>query len=375
MTGKGLGGIIASVIAIVLACTAGGVLLFGGGAAARCAGPLPSGATAIPTPTRGWPAVAGYTTEQVTNAATITTVSADKRVPVRGWIIAVATAIQESSLRNLPDGPDDSIGLFQPRPSQGWGTPAQLRDPAYAAGKFYDKLLTIAGWQQMPLAKAAQAVQRSSYPDKYAEHETDAVALVAAITRMPIHDVVSGFGRALPGGVEQCVSSLGWALPAPGPIVSGWRTTGRPAHAGVDIGAPRGTTIRAAAAGTVVTVRCNVSEGTCDTDGSPSVKGCGYYVDIDHGQGVTTRYCHQLRRPSVQVGQRVAAGQPIGLVGSSGNSSGPHLHFEVRLNSVDTNPVPFLAARGVRIGQPVSVVFNEDVAFLMELSPESFPTS
>jgi len=352
MTGKGLSGIIASVIAIVLACTAGGVLLFGGGAAARCAKPAPSGATAVPTPSGGWPAVNGYTTEQVTNAATITTVGADKRVPVRGWIIAVATAIQESSLRNLPDGPDDSIGLFQQRPSQGWGSPAQLRDPAYAAGKFYDKLLTIANWQQMPLGEAAQAVQRSRYPDKYAEHEADAVALVSAITRMPIHDLIS------------CGVATGeWTQPINAPVGSGFRTADRPTHHGVDLSAPHGTTIRAASAGTVERVRCNAirkSDGSdygCDHDGHPrDVKGCGWYIDIEHSGGVVTRYCHMLSRPPVRVGQAVIAGQEIGRVGSSGNSSGPHLHYEIHLNGGhDPNsaidPVPFMSQQGAPLRQ------------------------
>jgi murein DD-endopeptidase MepM/ murein hydrolase activator NlpD len=83
-------------------------------------------------------------------------------------------------------------------------------------------------------------------------------------------------------------------------------------------------------------VRCNVvpeSHG-CDQDGHPvNVKGCGWYVDIDHVGGIVTRYCHMLTHPYVEVGQEVVAGQVIGLVGSSGHSSGPHLHFEVHLHS------------------------------------------
>ena len=97
---------------------------------------------------------------------------------MQGWIIAVATAMQESSLVNLTGGDRDSVGLFQQRPSQGWGTPEQLHDPTYAAGKFYDKLLTVAGWQTMPLTEAAQAVQRSAYPEAYAKWEQPATTLV-----------------------------------------------------------------------------------------------------------------------------------------------------------------------------------------------------
>jgi murein DD-endopeptidase MepM/ murein hydrolase activator NlpD len=353
---------VASALTGVCALVFGPVALGGGfGGGAVCAPPSkapagsPGGAEPVPGPgmppaaagaggtTAHGPAVDGFTAEQVGNAATITATGARLGVPMRGWVIAVATAIQESGLRNLPGGDRDSIGLFQQRPSQGWGTPARLHDPVYAATKFYQRLLQVPHWQQLPLTEAADAVQRSAFPTAYARHEAAATRLVTAVG--------SGSGGADSGAVEQCVSTGGWALPAPGPIVSGWRTPDRPTHAGVDIGAARGTAIRAAAAGVVVTVRCNVSVGTCDTDGGIAVKGCGWYVDIDHGWGVTTRYCHQLREPLVHVGQRVAVGEPIGVVGASGNASGPHLHFEVRINGKDTDPVRFLAARGVPLGR------------------------
>ncbi|HEY2673706.1 MAG TPA: glycoside hydrolase, partial [Rugosimonospora sp.] len=102
------------------------------------------------------PAAATWDEEQLDNAAIIVDVGVTRGVPQWGRVIAVATAMQESGLRNLPDlGPGndhDSIGLFQQRPSQGWGTPSQLADPRYQAGKFYDKLLTIPNWPQLPLA-------------------------------------------------------------------------------------------------------------------------------------------------------------------------------------------------------------------------------
>ena len=81
-----------------------------------------------------------------------------------GWVVAVATAMQESGLRNLGHLGDrndhDSLGLFQLRPSQGWGTPAQALNPTYAATAFYVTLLRVPGWESMPLTEAAQAVQR-----------------------------------------------------------------------------------------------------------------------------------------------------------------------------------------------------------------------
>jgi murein DD-endopeptidase MepM/ murein hydrolase activator NlpD len=341
MIGKTLSGSIAAILTVV-ACLAGATLLVSGGATA-CTMPAPGGTTTVSIPpSGGWRPIGHFDTEQVGHTATIIAVGADVGVPIRGWIIAVATALQESGLRNLPGGDRDSIGLFQQRPSQGWGTPGQLADPTYASHRFYAKLLAVPGWQTMAVTEAAQEVQRSAYPEAYAKHEADATLLV--------NTVGSDFKRAMLGRFEQCVSNSGWALPAVGAVVSGWRTPSRPGHAGVDIGAPRGGTIRAAATGIVIAVRCNVSAGSCDIDGSPSIKGCGHYAEIAHGQGVTTRYCHQLRRPAVNVGQAVAAGQPIGVVGSSGNSSGPHLHFEVRINGVDTDPVRYLTERGIHIG-------------------------
>lgn len=122
---------------------------------------------------------------QERNAATIITVGQNMNLPTRGWIIAVATAMQESHLQNLPDlgksNDHDSLGLFQQRPSQGWGTPAQILDPTYAATKFYTKLLTVKDWQSLPLTEAAQAVQRSAFPDAYAKWEPDATQLVGAL--------------------------------------------------------------------------------------------------------------------------------------------------------------------------------------------------
>jgi hypothetical protein len=127
------------------------------------------------------PVDAAWTSEQLGNAATIVTVGERLNVPPYGWVIAVATAMQESGLRNLDHGDRDSLGLFQQRPSQGWGAPAQLLDPTYAATKFYEKLLTVAGWQELPLTAAAQRVQVSAYPDAYAKWESDARAVVGIV--------------------------------------------------------------------------------------------------------------------------------------------------------------------------------------------------
>ncbi|MBE8472412.1 heavy metal transporter [Streptomyces justiciae] len=123
-----------------------------------------------------------FTPEQAVNAATITAVGTGRGLPERAVAIALATSIQESGLRNITHGDRDSLGLFQQRPSQGWGTEKQIMDPAYAAGKFYEHLVKVSGYTKMPLTEAAQRVQRSGYPEAYAKHEPDATLLAAALT-------------------------------------------------------------------------------------------------------------------------------------------------------------------------------------------------
>ncbi|WP_443033695.1 heavy metal transporter [Streptomyces sp. AD681] len=123
-----------------------------------------------------------FTPEQAVNAATITAVGTARKLPDRAVTIALATAMQESALRNLDHGDKDSLGLFQQRPSWGWGTPEEIMDPAYAAGEFYDHLVKVPDYQELPLTVAAQRVQRSGFPDAYAKHEPDAELLAAALT-------------------------------------------------------------------------------------------------------------------------------------------------------------------------------------------------
>ncbi|WP_280671714.1 MULTISPECIES: C40 family peptidase [unclassified Kitasatospora] len=119
--------------------------------------------------------------EQLPNAKTIVATGVQLDVPARGQIIALATALQESDLRNRPSGDRDSVGLFQQRPSQGWGTAQQINDPVYASTRFYTALLAVPGWEQLPLTDAAQKVQLSGHPDAYAPHEPLATALQQAI--------------------------------------------------------------------------------------------------------------------------------------------------------------------------------------------------
>jgi cell wall-associated NlpC family hydrolase len=155
----------------------------GGGSAAAAAviayAASTQSACVAPAATQGgW---SQWSAAQVTDAATIVRTGQADNVPLYGEIVAVATAMQESSLVNLDYGDRDSLGVFQQRPSQGWGTPAQIMDPVYASGQFYAHLLAVPGWQYLPLTVAAQDVQHSGTPGAYAQWQADAAALVAHV--------------------------------------------------------------------------------------------------------------------------------------------------------------------------------------------------
>ncbi|MFI6011871.1 heavy metal transporter [Streptomyces sp. NPDC051243] len=123
-----------------------------------------------------------FTPEQAVNAATIAAVGTGRGLPERAVTIALATALQESGLRNITHGDRDSLGLFQQRPSQGWGTQREILDPIYSAGIFYEHLVKVRDYTELPLTVAAQRVQRSGFPEAYAKHEPDATLLAAALT-------------------------------------------------------------------------------------------------------------------------------------------------------------------------------------------------
>lgn len=293
--------------------------------------------------------------EQWGNAAIIVDVGSQKQVPKWGWVIAIATAMQESKLHNTPHlgkkNDHDSLGLFQQRPSQGWGTEVQIMDPHYSSIKFYERLIKVEGWEKKALTDAAQEVQRSAFPNAYRKWEQLAIDIVNDITKRDHKEETEIGGNPL-CAVPGVISASGWVVPAVGVVGSGFRTPKRPKHDGVDIMLPRETAVRAASDGIVITSMCNASTGNCDVDGSPAVKGCGWYVEVRHVSGKTkTRYCHFRKRPDVEVGQTVTAGQKIGEVGSSGNSSGPHLHFEVHVDGKAIDPETFMISHGAPLRQ------------------------
>ena len=188
-------------------------------------------------------------------------------------------------------------------------------------------------------------MQISAFPDAYADHEDQAWWIAGWILGANVTCEPS------PGAV----TAEGWTHPLPGGIfTSGYHTPERPTHNGIDLAAEKGTPIFAAADGARRFSSCDVPEGySCDEDGSTAIRGCGWYVEIIHEGGIVTRYCHLESETPLRTREGVAAGDVIGYVGNSGGSSGPHLHFEVRLNGASddpgepTNPVTFMKTVGI----------------------------
>jgi hypothetical protein len=120
--------------------------------------------------------------DQAANASTIAAVALRRKLPERATVIAYATALQESRLHNLESGDRDSVGLFQQRPSMGWGSAARLKDPVYATGRFFGALVKVKDYAGLPVHEAAQKVQRSADGSAYAQHEQDARVLADAFT-------------------------------------------------------------------------------------------------------------------------------------------------------------------------------------------------
>ncbi|MGB8381395.1 MAG: hypothetical protein WCG47_09115 [Dermatophilaceae bacterium] len=171
--------------------------------------------------------------DQVANAAVIAATGRGMGIPDRGVVVALAAAAQESRLRNLDYGDRDSVGLFQQRPSQGWGQVAELMRPDYAATKFYQALQRIPGWEQLPVTEAAQAVQRSAFPTAYAQWETLAVALSGQpAVRQAACAVVAAVGSlftdaagtttALPQNPRGVAEAISWARGQAASASGGW---------------------------------------------------------------------------------------------------------------------------------------------------------
>ena len=171
-----------------------------------------------------------FTPEQTQNAAIISSVASTVGLPDHAVTVGLVTALQESKLRNLSYGDRDSIGLFQQRPSQGWGTAQQIASPTYAATAFFTALRKISGWETLDVAVAAQKVQRSADGTAYQQWEPKARALAVALTgQQPASLRCEGGTVTFHQSAGVTTSSIQTALGADGfaPGASaqlGWRT-------------------------------------------------------------------------------------------------------------------------------------------------------
>ncbi|MFE6509391.1 peptidoglycan DD-metalloendopeptidase family protein [Nocardioides sp. NPDC057767] len=337
-------GIVTAVATLVLVVAGALVILIGGLASTEqsnqdqaesgCVG----GTNAVPVGNLGPDgeipegSIAGFNTEQIQNARTIVAVGKQSGVPAYGWVIALATAMQESTLRNLDYGDRDSVGLFQQRPVSGWGSVADIMNPVKSAQAFYGVaahtgntgLLDIPGWRKMQVTAAAQAVQRSAFPLAYAQHEDEARALVAALA----DGVTAADLSATATDVACTIGMAGISTSVVRPIQAGlaidnnnygnsgsnWANM----HTGNDYSSPCGTPVQAAHGGTIV----------IESGGGWGWSG-RWLVKVQTAPGNLTTWYGHMQSLAVREGQLVKAGQVIGQVGSEGNSTGCHLHFEV----------------------------------------------
>ena len=243
--------------------------------------------------------------------------------------VVIATGIQESELENLDYGDRDSGGFLQMRPSQGWGTPAQVRDPYYATNGFLDKYDKLPGAETMSMKDVALAIQNPSL-SAYQRWNWDRTA--AELYEMAIGQ----------NGNASCQQSTEWQSP----LQSSYSLTdsfgmrylaGQPRprmHWGLDFAAKSGTPIYAAHAGVIDYV---APKGTF-----------GNYVHILHDNDMETGYAHMSKFvPGMKRGDRVNAGDVIGYVGSTGLSTGSHLHFEVTTQGKRVDPIKFMLEHGV----------------------------
>ncbi len=302
----------------------------------------PGAQVTVPLNPQGKQHSVNWSEEQKSNASVITNVARSRGLPPRAAVIGVATAIQESMLKNIRHGDRDSQGLFQQRPSRGWGTVAQVTDPIYASNSFFERLARVDKWQVKPLTQAAQNVQRSGFPDAYAKWEKAAGELVVkSWGKKAVLSTASGCAS-----VENVANSAGatggWALPVENsrvttPYKAGGGMWSSGSHTGVDFPVPTGTKIQAVGTGTVVEAGWGGAYGN--------------NIVIKMSDGKYTHYAH-LSQISVTKGQPVKARQQIGFSGSTGNSSGPHLHFEARTGPAygsDIDPVAYLRSHGLSL--------------------------
>lgn len=345
MTGRrGAGALLAALLVAPVALVPGFLLVLGEVPAQGC-----GAGAGVSVEVSGVPeSVAGYGREQLVNAAVVIQAGKDLGLGVRDQTIGVMTAMGESALRVIDYGDaagPDSRGLFQQRANGAWGSYEDRMDPYRSASSFFRALAGVEGRESMEPTLVAHRVQRNADPYHYTRFWEAAVAVVESLSGVDT-GLAGGVGQVCAGGVGSPgeVGSRGWAAPGAGPVTSVYGMRVNPVtgvyrlHAGTDLaGGGCGGPIWAAQAGTVTTAGMDPY-------------GTGTIV-IDHGGGVQTWYLHEYQSGIlVREGDRVVAGQQIGTVGSSGNSTGCHLHFEVHVDGQTTDPVPFMDRVGVVLG-------------------------
>lgn len=262
-----------------------------------------------------------FSAAQMKNAAIIASVGAGMGMSKRDIMIGIMTAITESGLVNVNYGDRDSLGLFQQRPSMGWGTAAQVTNPRYSSGKFFSVLKGHAERGEEAPWLAAQHVQRSAYADgsNYAKWWAAAQAIFN-----------NGLTKKRGGGVNggYVAGSGGRHRPINGPVTNGLHggsSAGNPPA--VDMAGPTGRPVYAVSDGVITQSRDIAGPLPTDTyRGDGPYGSFGRMIQMRTGSGAYVLYAHLSRR-SVAAGQNVKGGSVIGYSGNTGNSSGAHLHF------------------------------------------------
>ena len=215
-----LGGLIAlAAISTLLGGVGSGDFIFG----------APCGSVLATTDPREAPRVAvrvsDLDTEQRAIVEQIIAIGKQRRLPPRAWQIAIQAGMTESRLHNLHYGDRDSLGIFQMRPSQGWGSAAQVTDPVYAINKFYDKLLMVPGWETQRPGDSAQDIERSAFPGRYHQWEPLAVNVIDTVGGDVTEFVKASCATPLPAPSEIAGRAIQYALGEVGkPYV--WGATG-----------------------------------------------------------------------------------------------------------------------------------------------------
>lgn len=287
-------------------------------------------------------AVAGYGGVQLVNAAAVMNAAQALGLDQRAQTIGVMTAMGESSLTVLDRGDSagpDSRGLFQQRANGAWGSYTDRMSPTTSATNFFKALAAVPGWAALPPTIAAHQVQANADPYHYERYWDPAVAVVAALAGVRVTQAAGTGGLSCTSTSPAGASAQGWVRPAVGPVTSGYGMRVNPVtgayrlHSGTDIGAPCQAPVYAAAAGVVV-------------QAGPAA-GYGNLITIDHGAGTTSRYGHMYNNGLLaRVGDQVTTGRQIARVGSNGNSTGCHLHFEIRVRDAFTDPAAFMTSHG-----------------------------